>query len=306
MANVRDTNLNLLVAFDALMAERSVTRAAARVGLTQPAMSNVLAQLRALFDDPLFVRVAHGMEPTPRALELAEPIRRGIEMLQAALTRPAAFDPATSNETFLLAMSDHAELVLLPRLLGRLGREAPGIDLQVLPWGLHEAHPGLARGEIDAMISFYEPAAVPPGHQDETLLTDTFLCMVRRDHPSVGSRLTLRTFVELSHVLVTERPHARSVIDDALERLGHRRRIGARVPRFFIMPHVVAQTDMIASIDSRVARHYADWLPIKLLRPPREIEFPQGRIGMLWHERTHTDPARSWLRRLIREESAAV
>ncbi len=306
MANVRNINLNLLVAFDALMSERSVTRAAARMGLTQPAMSNVLAQLRTLFDDPLFVRVGRGMQPTPRAEALAGSVRRGIESFERALEAPQPFDPATSQARLCLAMSDHAELVLLPRLLQRIERDAPGLDLQVVPWGLHQIHPQLATGEVDVMISYYEAEQAPAGHHHEVLLTDVFVCMVRADHPRVGKRLSLRLFLSLGHIIVTERLGDRGAIDSALDQLGHKRRIAARVPSFFMVPHLVAGTDLIASIDSRVARYFSRWLPIRLLPPPAQVPFPEGRIGMLWHERSQADPARAWLRSIIREESAAI
>ena len=155
--NINAVNLNLLVAFDALFEELSVTGAARRAGVTQPAMSNTLAQLRALFGDPLFVRHRTGLTPTARAKQLAEPIRGGLRLLQGALSGQS-FEPSRSTRRFVLAASDYVELVLLPSLLRRVQREAPGVRLQLKPWGLHEVPPELARGEIDLMLGFYATA----------------------------------------------------------------------------------------------------------------------------------------------------
>src|SRR4051812_40055494 len=178
--NIGAVNLNLLVAFDALFEELSVTRAARRAGVTQPAMSNTLSQLRALFGDALFVRHRTGLTPTARAKELAEPIRKGLGLLQGALTG-RGFDPATSQRRFVIATSDYVELVLLPALLRRLRKHAPHVRLQLRPWGLHEAPPELARGEVDLMLGFYDK--LPAHHYEQPLFDDEYVCVVRRHHP---------------------------------------------------------------------------------------------------------------------------
>lgn len=302
--DLRAVNLNLLLALDALLRERSVSRAAQRMGLSQPAMSNALAQLRELIGDPLLVRAPGGMAPTPRALELAEPLRRALAILEEVVQPPAAFDPARSTASFVLAMSDYAEMLLLPELLRRLSEQAPGVDLQVLPWGLHEVPPGLADGTIDVMVGFHEGDPLPPGHHAEPLLDDHFVCIVRRDHPTVGRRLTLDAYLRLRHVVVTERIGASGVLDDVLARLGKRRRVVARVPRFFMVPYLVAQTDLVAAVDSRVARHYERLLPIRVLKVPLD-DLPSGRMGMVWHARSDADPPRRWLRDVLRETARA-
>ena len=152
--NITATNLNLFVAFDALVTEHSVSRAAKRVGITQPAMSNSLRHLRELFGDPLFLRSSHGVVPTPRAHELAGPVREALRLLEGALG-PRVFDPAASTRTFALITSDYVEFVLLPRLLAHLGKHAPGVRIQTLPWGQHHVPEELARGHADLMIGFY-------------------------------------------------------------------------------------------------------------------------------------------------------
>src|SRR6478735_6147306 len=165
-ADIRAVNLNLLAAFDALLEEKNVTRAASKMGVTQSAMSSSLAQLRLLFEDPLFRRTPRGIEPTPLALELGEPIRRGLAAFDRALT-PRSFDPRSESRTFVIATCDYVEFVLLPPLLKRLAREAPGVRLEVRPWGLQQVPKTLQSGEVELMIGFYDEI---PAHHAQTLV----------------------------------------------------------------------------------------------------------------------------------------
>jgi DNA-binding transcriptional LysR family regulator len=299
--NIRSVNLNLLVAFDALYAEQSVTAAARRAGVTQPAMSNTLSQLRALFDDALFVRHRTGLTPTARAKHLAEPIRQGLKLLEGALSAPS-FEPASSERRFVVAASDYVELVLLPSLLRRLAKEAPGVRLQLRPWGLHEAPPELARGEFDLMLGFYDK--LPPHHHEQLLFEDEYVCVVRRRHPTVKTKLSLAQYCALSHVLVSSRSDSPGSVDRALATLGKKRTIGARVSHFMTVPVLVAQTDFVAALDRRVAQVFAAPLGLKLFPPP--LKLPKGSVGQVWHEQQHADPAQRWLRTVIAEVAAAL
>src|SRR5882672_1572406 len=227
--NITATNLNLFVAFDALVVHHSVSRAAAHVGVTQSAMSSSLRQLRGLFGDPLFLRSSHGVVPTPRARELAPPVREALRLLERTLG-PLTFDPATSTRTFTLMTSDYVEFVLLPRLVAHLGRQAPGVRLRVLPWGLHQTPDDLARGNADLMLGFYD--RVPAHHREELLFEERYACIVRKGHPLVRGRLTLRTYVALKHVMVSQSAGATSGIDRALAALGHTREVSLRVSHF--------------------------------------------------------------------------
>lgn len=292
--NISGVNLNLLVAFDALFTEASVTRAARRVGVTQPAMSNSLAQLRALFGDPLFRRQRHGLEPTPRAIELSSTIRRGLSMLEAALA-PASFDPARDQRRFVVLASDYVEFVLLPALLPRLGQRAPGLRLELRPWGLHEVPDALARNQAQLMIGYYD--VLPPQHRDAPLLEEEYVCIVRRDHPRVGRRLTLERYLELEHVLVSEKSDSPGSVDRALAKLGKRRKVAARVSHFTTVPVLVAESDLIAAISRRVAEVFSEPLGLRLLEPP--IALPRGRVRQVWHEQLDADPAHRFLRETI-------
>ncbi|WP_437513670.1 LysR family transcriptional regulator [Sorangium sp. So ce1099] len=299
--NLATVNLNLLVALDALLAERHVTRAAARVGVTQSAMSNALRQLRALFDDPLFVRGPRGVTPTPRALALAEPVRRGLATLSEAFAEPR-FDPASAERTVVLAASDYVELVLLPPLLARIAREAPGVRLEVRPWGLHEVPDALARGELDLVLGYFD--RLPPRHRRERLFEERFVCLARRGHPRIRARLTLKAWAETPHVVVSERDDGPTSVDRALAARGLRRTIGVRVSHFLLVPSLVAKTDLVAALSRRVAEPFAAPFGLRIFPPP--IELPAGRVGMVWHERLDADPGHAWLRGVISDVAAHV
>jgi DNA-binding transcriptional LysR family regulator len=296
MVNINSVNLNLLVAFDALFDELSVTGAARRAGVTQPAMSNTLSQLRALFDDALFLRHRTGLTPTARAKALAEPIRSGLRTLQGALSGPS-FEPASSTRRFVLATSDYVELVLLPALLRRLHERAPGVRLQLRPWALQEAPPELARGEVDLMLGFYDK--LPPHHHEQALFDDEYVYVVRRRHPTVKTKLTLARYLQLSHVMVSSRSDSPGSVDRALSALGKQRTVAARVSHFLTVPVLVSQTDFVAALDRRVAEVFAGPFGLKLLPPP--IKLPKGTVGQVWHEQQAGDPALRWLRELIAE-----
>jgi DNA-binding transcriptional LysR family regulator len=294
--NIRAVNLNHLVTFDALLAERNVTRAARRVGVTQSAVSSALRQLRVTFDDPLFVRRASGVEPTARALALAEPIARGLAAFAAALS-PATFDPMTATRTFVVAASDYVELVLLPALLRRLAAEAPRVRLEMVPWGLHEVPAALSRGEVDLMLGYY--GRLPTGHHQQILFEEEFLCIVRRKHPTLGKRHTLKAWLSTPHVVVSQKPGSASGVDRALSVRGLQRTVGVRVSHFSVVPYVVAKTDYTAALSRRIAEPAARALRLVTFPPP--VRLPKGRIGQVWHDRLDADEGHRWLRRLIAE-----
>jgi DNA-binding transcriptional LysR family regulator len=301
IVNISSVNLNVLVALDALLEERSVTRAARRVGVTQPAMSNALAQLRVLFDDPLFRRTSHGLEPTPRALSLAEPVRQGLRLFESALSAPS-FDPRTSERTFVVAASDYVEFVLMPPLLRRLAEIAPRVRVEIRPWGLHEVPASLARAEVDLMVGFYD--AVPPRHRHENLFDEDYVCIVRKGHPVVRKRLTLEAYLELGHVLVSQRADSPGSVDRALAVKGKQRRIAARVSHFLMVPTLVARTDLVAALGRRVVAPLSRALGLQVLAPP--LPLPKGRIGQVWHEQADRDPGQRWFRSIVKSVSSTA
>jgi DNA-binding transcriptional LysR family regulator len=290
-------DLNLVLALDALLAERHVTRAAARLGVSQSAASHALARLRDVLGDPLLVRGPRGaMQPTPRALVLAPLLGRALADVAAALRRPEPFAPATARRTFHLGAGDYAELVLLPELAARLAKTAPGIDLfiRTVPDDIPTA---IATGELDAVIAPVRPRDVAgPGTYQRLLFEETFVCAVRSGHPATHRRLTLERYCSLDHLLIAPRGTYGGFVEDSLAALRKQRRVALAVPHFLIVPHVVASTDLIVTIASRIAATFADTHRLATLRPPAELALEGFSMHLIWHERAHADDAQRWLR----------
>jgi DNA-binding transcriptional LysR family regulator len=300
--NTAALNLNLLPVLDALLAERSVSRAGARLGLSQPAVSNALAQLRALLHDPLFVRKGGGMVPTERALAVAGPLRAALLALEQGLDPPAAFDPMAADRSFTIVTNDFVAFAMLPRLLARLQREAPRVRLQVRAWQEHYVPPDLARGDADLVLGFHR--GLPAGHQETPLFDDHFVFVARKGHPRVHGSITLPTYTKLAHVLVSHEPNGRGVVDDVLARRGLTRTVALRVSHFLLVPPILAATDYVAALSEIVARPMARSLPLQILRMP--IAVPGAPVQMIWHERTHSSPAHAWLRGVIAEVGRGI
>jgi DNA-binding transcriptional LysR family regulator len=292
--NVHDLDLNLLRVFDSVLHERGVTPAAARLGLTQPAVSNALARLRTVFGDALFVRTPRGMDPTPFARELAEPVRQALALLESALAHGPGFDPASSARAFRFYMSDLGQIEFLPPLVERVQRAAPAVRLEAVGLDTEDISDALAAGALDLAMGFL-PGLGPPV-QRQSLFRDPYLCLMRADHPTIGERLTKKLFLEASHALVTYRGGHR-VIEEALERAGIARRIALRVPHFTVVPMVLERTDLILTLPARVARVFERRGKLKALPPPMPI--PPAEVAVHWHERFEADPGNRWLREQI-------
>jgi DNA-binding transcriptional LysR family regulator len=298
MENIGAVDLNLLVVFEALIAERSVTRAAGRVGLSQPAVSNALARLRLLLNDPLLVRTGRGMEPTARALELSGPIQQALEGIRRALSPSASFEPERSPYTFRVRSADNLELSLLPRLLERLGRLAPLVDIVVDRVG-DTTEEDLRTGRIDLYLGSW--FNVPSGLEQYLLQHETFACIARKGHPLIKSRLTLKAYMRAGHVLVEAGDRPSSVVDTVLADRGLGRRVVLRTPHFLVAPLMVARTDLIATLPRSVAASYAQFLPLNVFDPP--LDAPGFPVQMVWHRRTREQAPHRWLRRLIMDLS---
>ena len=296
MQEIHVIDLNLLSALEALLAERSVTRAAVRVGLTQPAMSHALARLRKTLGDPLFVRTSAGLVPTPRCERLAEPLERILREVARMVEPPAAFDPKTSRRKFRVATTDYVELVLLPRLFARLREEAPNVNLQFVAVPSN-AGSALIEERVDVVIGLHGSFEEGAGFRTQKLFDDSFVCVVREGHPK--KKLTLEAFVELPHLLISPRGASGSIVDDALAKLGLRRRVALDLPHFLVAPHVIKESDLVLTLAGRVANVLVPVLGLRQLAPP--IELATFAMAMLWHERAHADEAHVWLRRMISE-----
>ena len=295
--NVGDLDLNLLRAFDAVLREGSVTAAAERLGLSQPAMSNALSRLRNLLGDPLFMRTTGGMRPTPLAQQLAAPVQQALDLIRASFSRQAGFDPKTSDRIFRLQLTDVGEIAFLPPLLERLQLEAPGVRVETQHLPQDEVGDALASGEVDLALGFLPELS--QGIVQKRLFRDRYVCLVRADHPRVGSRLTLTQFLAATHVLVSSRGSAHEIVEQTLRNQGLRRRIALRVPHFTVVPMILARTDHMVIVPEGLVRAVAPFGRFKSLRPP--VDIPALDVKVHWHERFDQDPGMIWLRGLIVE-----
>lgn len=295
--NLARVDLNLLVALDALLTERSVTRAATRVGLGQSAMSHNLARLRQLFGDDLLVRSSDGMRPTPRALALADRVRIALSEVAALVSRDEEFDPATAERTFRIGLPDSVEMLVGPRLLDIACAEAPGIRFRFYSTDGRQLLDELDADAIDLGIGI---GTFPDGqthHKRRVLATDSYLCMFNAAKVGVKPPISLDDYVRLPHILTSLRKGERGVVDDALEKVGLARQIALTTPRFVAVPFLVAGAPVLTTMHARLARLFAKELGLSL--SPVPVGLPEVTVSMLWHASYDGDPGHAWLRQLI-------
>ena len=289
---LRSIDLNLLAVFDAIAAEGNLTRAAKKLGMSQPAMSNALARLREALDDPLFVRTGRGMESTPRARLMAEPIRQALDLMQNSLRLDSAFDYASSKRTFTVAVEDYGEAVIMPRFMEWLNRVAPGVRVRIRPEPGNALLAEMKRGAIDMAMEYYRPR--DDEFRAQPLMEDTLVSMVRQGHPLVGDNLSLEQYVTLAHVVIDSRSPRGPVVDRELKKLGLSREIALQVPHFLSMPLIVRTTDFVCTLPLRMARVYAEHFRLKVLKPP--IDFPAIPVYLVWSKAMDADPGHQWFR----------
>jgi len=294
--DLRAIDLNLLVVFAAMAEHRSVTRAGEAIGLSQPAMSAALARLRALFNDALFVRSGAEMKPTPRALELGDPVRRVIETVRTDILQRSSFDPATTERTFTLITPDIGEINFVPRLLARFAVVAPRASLRALAKPRPAAAEGLESGDAELAVGYF-PDLHKAGFFQQKLFDNPHVCIVRAGHPAIGKRLTLKTYLAASHAVV--RPDGREhVFEQFIQQRGLQRRVLVELSHFMSLLPVLENSDMIATVPrdlADVCQRYAD---LRIVEPP--IKAPVIAVHQFWHLRFHKDPANLWLRGVVR------
>ena len=291
-------DLNLLAVLHAVLTEGSNRAAAARLGVTQSAVSHALARLRKRLGDPLVVPSGGRMVPTPLAESLAPALREALDRLGGALRGVREFDPGTSTRTFWLSSADLAGMVVLPPLMQELTRVAPGVSVRMRGPG-ENTLAALERGDLDVALGIF--TETPAAFRLQALFRERFVCVARKGHAVTQGRFTLARYLEYGHVLVAPMGGTGSMVDAVLARMGRSRRVVAAVPHFFLAPFLVAQTDLLLMAPERMARLLAPSFGLELLRPPVELEV--FTLSQLWHERVQHDPAHAWLRKLIAEAS---
>lgn len=290
-----DFDLNLMRVFLTVLHERSVTRAAQRLNLTQPAVSYALARLRERFDDPLFVRTATGMQPTPIAFALAGPIERGMNSFAEAVNLRQRFDPATSTRRFRLSMSDIGEMVFLPVLMERLHALAPRLRVEVVEIALEQLPQALKDGEVDLAIGNLAGLGRHTRHAD--LFSERYACMGRRGHPVLSAGLTRGQFKRLDHILVAARGSAHRLLDDVLGEAGLHRQPYLTLPHFSAAAEIVRRTDLTVTLPYRAALWFNRDNAFEIR--PLPIALPPLCVTVHWHPRFESDPGTMWLRNLV-------
>jgi DNA-binding transcriptional LysR family regulator len=299
--NLRSIDLNLLVALDALLSERHVTKASDKVGLSQPAMSNALSRLRGMFADELLVRTATGMKPTPRALELVDPLRQLLRQVERVLESDSGFDPGTAQRTFTIRMSDILACMLLPQLVAQ-GRASPGIGYNVLHLPPAQTIDALERDEVDLAVSMgLDHSNAIRSHK---LLRDRMVCIMRKSHP-IARRKTIAfdDFIAQEHMKVSMSPTDLRFVDDVLGEMGHQRKIALNVPHWLVVPHVLKQSDLVAVMPGHLATTLMD-NNLQMFDVPFKSE--PFSWNMYWHRRYDQSNANRWLREHVQRVCAAL
>lgn len=300
-------DLNLLRVFDAVMTEQNLTRAANRLAMTQPAVSNAVKRLRDALGDELLIRTAHGVKPTARAESLWPAVRRALADLEEAVA-PRSFELAKANATFRMAMADATAGLLLPPLVRLIESEAPGIDIRMVPLTTREPRPMLLRGDIDIAIGFFPGVVAQLQGSTETpvrherLYAGHYVCVMRKNHPLADKELTLDRYCDANHLLVSFSGRARGLVDDALVSLNRERRILLTVNQFFTAGKVVAASDLLMVIPYHLID--ATGMSEQLIQKSLPFPLPEVHIDMLWHERDARSPGHRWLREQLRNSSA--
>ncbi|MGN7295233.1 LysR substrate-binding domain-containing protein [Rhizobium sp. SAFR-030] len=288
-------DLNLLPVFLTMMDERNVTRAAERLGMTQPALSNALNRLRETLRDPLFIRERYGMRPTQMAEELAPVVRTALSSLDEAIGGQQTFDPALATRQFTIAPNSYVEFVLMPLIVARLRELAPGIRLRLTPFGNDLVETGAVSGATEMVLGrIVDP---PDNMVVQHLMDDGLACVVRKDHPEVGDSLSQEQYEHMKHVNVLPPGRMRAGLHQALQQQGLKRDVAVSVTHFLAVPEMVAVSDYCATLPRLICQRLARDERLKVLPAPVDLgTFP---VELAWHVRYRSDPAHRWLRSLI-------
>jgi DNA-binding transcriptional LysR family regulator len=275
--------------------DRRVSTTADKLGLSQPAVSNALKRLRVLLKDELFVRTARGMEPTPYALNLVEPMGYALGTLQNALNQRDSFDPVTSERTFTLGLTDIGEIYFMPTLMETLSRVAPRIKISTLRHNSGHLSEDMASGNVDIAVGLLP--GLTTGFFQRRLFKQRYVCLFRQGHPTAHNPISLAQFKSLAHVGVTSANTGHSEVDEWLTRKGIARHIQLHVPHFVAVGHILQSSDLIATVPERFAQKCAE--PFQLETSPLPFKLPDIAINLFWHAKYNREPANMWLRQLM-------
>jgi DNA-binding transcriptional LysR family regulator len=295
--DIRSLDLNLLVVFDAMLKHQNVTKAAEAIKLSQPAMSAAISRLRALFDDPLFVRTGAGMVPTPKAQTLSPSIRLVVQTIQTDILLPKSFDPSLSDRTFTLVTPDIAEVNFLPRLLSKMAEQSPLISLKTLAMPREAAANSLETGSAEMAIGYF-PDLHKAGFFQQKLISSSHVCLVRKTHPDVGDKLSMAQFTQASHAVV--KPDGREhVFEQFLQSKGVTRRVVVELSHFMSLLPIIETSNLIATVPKDLADFFVRHGEVRYV--PTPMKSPIIDVHLFWHKRFHKDSAHIWLRQVIHQ-----
>ncbi|MFL6674408.1 MAG: LysR family transcriptional regulator [Massilia sp.] len=295
MLNLRDIDLNLLVVFQQLYKDKRVSIVAQSLGLTQPAVSNALSRLRKMLGDELFLRTARGMEPTPYASQLAEPIDRALATIRDTLERQLEFDPKASVRRFTIAMTDLGEIHFLPRLMSCLAELAPGVTISTVRNTAVNLSDELEAGRVDIAIGLLPQ--LKAGFFQRLLFRQRYVCIFREGHMLDKESMTLQEFEQAQHIVVVAGGTGHAIVDDIIQRRNVRRNVRLSVPHFVALGHILATTDLIATVPERYVSE--SMAPFRLTYLPHPVPIPEFDVNLFWHAKFHKEPGNQWLRSVI-------
>lgn len=295
-AMLRKFDLNLLRVLDALFKEGSATRAAVRLGVSQPTVSLALGRLRELLGDPLFVKHAGGLTPTPRAVSLQGPVAAMLQILQHDILAHSGFDPAHSDRTFVFAIGEIGQLLYLDRIFGAMRAVAPNVRIKVVTAGAHEGELVLDASEADVAIGFY-PNMRRPTHYQQRLYESRLVALARCDHPALAAGLSVAALGRLEQMILGGSDVYVARVDRELRKQGLAARVALELPNLVAAPHLLATTDLVAVVPESLARFFARSAAVAVVELP--LALPPVSVKQYWHRRHKDDPANRWVRQII-------
>jgi DNA-binding transcriptional LysR family regulator len=293
--DLKDIDLNLLIVFNQLLLEKRVSAVGETLGLSQPAVSNALNRLRRLLGDELFLRTSRGMEPTPFATQLAEPIAYALSTILNTLNQRATFDPAISTRKFTIGMTDIGEIYFLPKLMDIVARIAPGVSISTVRNTGVNLRDEMEAGHVDLAIGLLPQ--LKAGYFQQRLFKQRYVCMFRQGHALDKKEVSVEEFAQADHVVVISPGTGHDKVDESIARKGIRRNVRLTVPHFVAVGHILSTTDMVATVPERYARECLAPFGLKYVRHP--VALPEIGINVFWHAKYHKEPGNQWLRGVI-------
>lgn len=296
---LKDVDLNLLVVFNELLTERRVSAVAAKLGLSQPAVSNILNRLRKLLGDELFLRTSRGMEPTPYALQLAEPIAYALTTIHGALNERTIFDPGSSRRCFTLGLSDIGEANFLPRLMDRLDAIAPSVSISTVNNRREDVAEAMETGHVDLAVGTL--SQLPAGFFQRRLFRQGYVCMFRKGHPLDKGAITPEEFAAAEHLVIAPPGSVHAQVNDSIERRGIKRNVRLSVPHYTAVGHILGSGDneLVATVPQSYAMRCVE--PFGLAWVPHPLPLPQYGVNLFWHAKFHRESGNKWLRQVLVE-----